>query len=165
MAARHRIIDTPLGELTLVGEGDTLTGIYYPGHWTRPDRSAFGPADPGAFADAERQLRAYLAGERSTFSLRTRADGNPFQRAVWELIAAIPYGQTRTYGELAAALPMPSHARAVGSAVGANPLSIVTPCHRVVGHDGALTGYAGGLERKRALLELEGAVPAQLAFG
>ena len=164
MATRHRIIDSPIGELCLVGDDDALTGLYFPEHWTNPDRSAFGPAAAGAFADAERQLREYLAGERTAFALDTRAVGSPFQREVWEAIAAIPYGTTSTYGALAAALSTPSHPRAVGRAVGHNPLSLIVPCHRVLATSGKLTGYAGGLERKRFLLELEGAATvAQLA--
>ncbi len=154
----HNTVETGIGELTLVGEGETLMGLYYPGHWTNPDRAGFGPRDRGALRVAERQLHEYLAGARPAFDLTVRMVGSPFRRAVWELIAAIPRGQTRTYGQLAAALAVPSHPRAVGTAVGANPLSIVVPCHRVVGSAGALTGYAGGLERKRRLLELEGAL-------
>jgi methylated-DNA-[protein]-cysteine S-methyltransferase len=162
MTRHHRTLDSPLGELTLVGEGDTLTGLYFPGHWTNPDRSGFGPARPGAFPAVELQLRDYFDGRRVDFELETRAAGNPFQHEVWRLISAIPYGETTTYGALAAALGTPSHPRAVGSAVGHNPLSLIVPCHRVVGKTGHLTGYAGGLERKRYLLELEGAAAAQL---
>ena len=158
MAMHHRTVDTGIGQLTLVGEGETLMGLYYPGHWTGPDRATFGPRDRGALREAERQLGEYLAGARTAFELDVRMTGSPFRRAVWQLIAAIPRGQTRSYGQLAAALPVPSHPRAVGTAVGANPLSIVVPCHRVVGSAGGLTGYAGGLERKRRLLELEGAL-------
>ena len=156
--ARHRIAQTTLGPLTLVGEGDTLTGVYYPGHWTRPDRAGFGAHTAGAFAEAERQLHEYLAGERTTFALQVSLPAaGPLRRAVWELLAAIPYGETRTYRWLADRLG--SHPRAVGSAVAHNPLSIVVPCHRVLGSGGSLTGYAGGLQRKASLLALEG-VPA-----
>jgi methylated-DNA-[protein]-cysteine S-methyltransferase len=162
MAVHHRIIDTPVGELTLVGDEPTLTGIYYPGHWTNPDRSRFGPLDERAFAEVERQLREYFAGDRTTFALDTGAAGTDFQRSVWSLIDAIPYGETATYRQLAGALERPSHPRAIGAAVGANPLSLITPCHRVVGSSGSLTGYAGGLPRKRFLLELEGALPTRL---
>ena len=98
----------------------------------------------------------YLAGGRTSFDLPTAAAGDPFQRRVWERIARIPYGSTTTYGEIARELGDPALARRVGGAVARNPLSVVVPCHRVVGRDGALTGYAGGLERKRLLLELEG---------
>jgi methylated-DNA-[protein]-cysteine S-methyltransferase len=156
MAATHTIIDSPIGELTLVVEGGTLSGVYFPGHWTRPDRTAFGPrVDGGCFDEVRRQLAEYLAGERTTFALRTQLTGDGFHRKVWDLIAQIPYGETTTYGELARELGDATLARAVGGAVGHNPLSIIVPCHRVVGKDGKLTGYAGGLERKRFLLELE----------
>ena len=164
MSTTHTTIDTALGELTLVAEGGTLAGVYFPGHWTRPDRSRFGPpvaAGAPAFAAARAQLAAYLAGERTAFDLDTRLAGDDFQRRVWERLTAIPYGETTTYGEIARDLGGgPELARAVGGAVGRNPLSIVVPCHRVVGKDGSLTGYAGGLERKRRLLELEGAAIA-----
>ncbi len=158
-ARRHRLLPTSLGTLTLVGEGEVLVGVYYPEHTTRPDRSAFGPHDPAILGDAVCQLGEYLAGERAGFALATALPTRPaLHAAVWELIAAIPRGETRTYSELAARLSPPSHPRAVGGAVARNPLSIVVPCHRVLGRDGALTGYAGGLERKRTLLALEGAL-------
>jgi methylated-DNA-[protein]-cysteine S-methyltransferase len=161
MAMQHRVIESPIGELTLVGEEETLTGLYFPGHWTRRDRSTFGPSSSTAFPDVERQLGEYFAGTRTAFDLDLRAAGNGFQHEVWELISAIPYGETITYGALAAALTTPSHARVVGAAVGSNPLSIIVPCHRVLGKSGQLTGYAGGLDRKRRLLELEGALQPQ----
>jgi methylated-DNA-[protein]-cysteine S-methyltransferase len=164
MAIQHRVIDSPVGELTLVGEGKTLTGLYFPGHWTRPDFSTFGPPSSTAFVNVEGQLGEYFAGPRTTFALDFKAAGNAFQREVWGLIAVIPYGETMSYGALAAALTVPSHARAVGAAVGSNPLSIIVPCHRVLGKSGQLTGYAGGLDRKRFLLELEGALQPQLAL-
>jgi methylated-DNA-[protein]-cysteine S-methyltransferase len=154
----HRTVATAFGELTLVGEDETLTGVYFARHSTRPNRTAFGPAVPDAFAEAARQLHEYLAGVLTAFTLDVRLPERPaLHRAVWGLIAAIPRGQTRTYRELAAALPAPVHPRAVGGAVAHNPLSIIVPCHRVVGSNGSLTGYAGGLACKRALLELEGA--------
>jgi methylated-DNA-[protein]-cysteine S-methyltransferase len=155
MTATHTSIETPLGELTLVGDDEVLTGIYYPGHWTRPDRTRWGPRVDGAFGEAEHQIGEYLAGDRTTFDLRTSAPGDGFHQRVWALLAAIPYGETTTYGQLARELGDPALARAVGRAVGANPLSVVVPCHRVIGSDGTLTGYAGGLERKRFLLALE----------
>lgn len=167
MPVTHTVIDSPIGPLTLVGEGGVLTGLYYPGHWTRPDRSLFGPRDAAGFEDATRQLGEYFDGGRTAFDLATRADGPPFPRRVWALLHAIPYGHTTTYGEIARELGDPALARAVGTAVGANPLSIVCPCHRVVGRDGRLTGYAGGLERKRALLDLEAPAappPAELTL-
>jgi methylated-DNA-[protein]-cysteine S-methyltransferase len=152
----HTKIETPLGELTLVGENGTLRGVYFPGHWTKPDRASFGQrAESGFFEEAERQLNEYLAGERTSFELPTAATGDEFRRRVWERLDRIPYGRTVTYGELAAELGSPALARKVGGAVAHNPLSIVVPCHRVLGKGGRLTGYAGGLERKRFLLELE----------
>ncbi len=156
----HTTIDTPLGELTLVAEGEALSGVYFPGHWTRPDAATFGTRSThgSSFEHIERQLAEYLAGERSSFDLPTSINGDPFQRQVWGLIDRIPYGQTSTYGELARELGSPTLARRVGNAVAHNPLSVVVPCHRVLGKDGSLTGYAGGLQRKQFLLELEGAL-------
>jgi methylated-DNA-[protein]-cysteine S-methyltransferase len=154
----HRITDSPIGPLTLVGEDDTLAGLYFPGHWTRPDSSAWGaPAGATAFAAVARQLGEYFAGRRTGFALPLRLDGTPFQREVWARLAEIPHGTTTTYRELAIALGRPGHARAVGAAVRTNPISVIVPCHRVLGSSGALTGYAGGLERKAVLLAHEGA--------
>ncbi len=148
------MIETVLGELSLVGEGSTLTGVYFAGHRPAPDRTGFGPPVRGAFAEAERQLHEYLEGSRRHVDCEVALTGSGrLRRAVWAEIAAIPYGETRTYGELAVLTG--SHPRAVGGAVAHNPLSIIVPCHRVLGATGALTGYAGGLERKRALLALE----------
>jgi methylated-DNA-[protein]-cysteine S-methyltransferase len=171
MGIRHAIIaqtDIPeaIGELTLVADGDDLTGIYFRGHWTRPDRSAFGPGtdahtDP-AFARAAVVLGEYLRGERTGFDgdLPMRTAGTELEERVWGILRRIPYGETTTYGSIATELGDRNLAQAVGRAVGHNPLSIVVPCHRVLGADGSLTGYAGGLERKRFLLELEGALSA-----
>jgi methylated-DNA-[protein]-cysteine S-methyltransferase len=152
----HSTIESPIGELTLVAADGLLSGVYFRGHWTRPDRSGFGERDAAAFADAERQLAEYFAGERTTFDLPLAdGDGDDFQRRVWELIDRIPYGRTATYVELARELGEPGMSREVGAAVGANPLAIIRPCHRVVGKDGRLVGYAGGLQRKQFLLSLE----------
>jgi len=160
MTRTHTTIDTPIGELTLVAEDGVLIGVYYPGHWTRPDPATFGERSDRGFEEVERQLAEYFAGERTTFALPTSLTGDGFHRKVWDLIDQIPYGQTTTYGELARELGDPTLARAVGGAVGHNPLSVIVPCHRVVGKDGKLTGYAGGLQRKRFLLGLEGAPEA-----
>jgi methylated-DNA-[protein]-cysteine S-methyltransferase len=157
MTRTHRTIETPIGELTLVGEAGALTGVYYPGHWTRPDPASFGERSDRGFEEAERQLTEYFAGERKTFALPTALTGDGFHRTVWDLIDEIPYGETTTYGELARELGDPTLARAVGGAVGHNPLSVIVPCHRVLGKGGKLTGYAGGLRRKQFLLSLEGA--------
>jgi methylated-DNA-[protein]-cysteine S-methyltransferase len=157
MTATHTVIDSPIGELTLVAKDGVLSGIYFPGHWHMPAPEVFGARSERGFEQAQRQLGEYFAGERTEFKLTTTVIGEEFQRRVWALIDRIPYGETTTYGEMAQELGDPALAREVGSAVGRNPLSIVIPCHRVVGKDGKLTGYAGGLERKRFLLELEGA--------
>jgi methylated-DNA-[protein]-cysteine S-methyltransferase len=157
MLATHTIIDSPIGELTLVARDGVLSGLYFPGHWHMPTADVFGARTDRGFERSEEQLVQYFAGERTDFELETTAVGDDFQQRVWELIDRIPYGQTTTYGEMARELGDPVLAREVGSAVGRNPLSIVVPCHRVVGKEGQLTGYAGGLERKRTLLELEGA--------
>ena len=155
MSLRHTIIDSAIGRLTLVAEGDKLTGVYFPHHWHPP--AAVGPfvaGDP-VFARAAAELADYLAGRRTSFDLPTATAGDDFQERVWEMLADIPYGETTTYGALAARLGDPALAQRVGQAVGHNPLSIVVPCHRVVGANGRLTGYAGGLERKQFLLDLE----------
>jgi methylated-DNA-[protein]-cysteine S-methyltransferase len=153
--AAHAVLATRLGDLTLVGENGILTGLYFPRHWPRPDRAAFGPRTDAGFDDAARQLEDYLAGRRTDFDLRWRAEGSEFDRRVWELISAVPYGQTTTYGDLARRIGAGTDPRDVGVAVGRNPLCIIVPCHRVVGSTGKLTGYAGGLDRKRALLDIE----------
>jgi methylated-DNA-[protein]-cysteine S-methyltransferase len=157
MTATHTTIESPIGELTLVARGGVLSGIYFPGHWHMPAPEVFGVRSQRGFEQTQQQLNEYFAGERTEFELETTVVGEGFQRRVWDLIDRIPYGQTTTYGEMAQELGDPALAREVGAAVGRNPLSIVVPCHRVVGKDGKLTGYAGGLERKRFLLELEGA--------
>lgn len=158
----HAVVDTPVGALTLVGDGRTLSGLYFPDHARHPGIGTFGPRDDQAFAAARAQLAEYFAGERTEFDLPLAPRGNEFQQAVWRLLTTIPYGRTRSYGQLAAQLGDPGLARAVGSANGRNPISIVVPCHRVVGHNGSLTGYAGGLERKAFLLELEQGAAARV---
>ncbi|BBZ39886.1 methylated-DNA--[protein]-cysteine S-methyltransferase [Mycobacterium conspicuum] len=164
MQTRHTEIDSPLGELTLTADGDHLTGVYFRQHWHPPTTAALGqyvePATDELLRLAADQLHEYLAGDRTEFDLPTAAVGDPRQRKIWALLADIGYGQTKTYGELANELADGTTAYEVGQAVGRNPLSIVVPCHRVVGKDGALTGYAGGLKRKRFLLDLEEPAPA-----
>jgi methylated-DNA-[protein]-cysteine S-methyltransferase len=159
MNTRHAVIDGLLGELTLVADGDSLVGVYFRHHWYRPPIDTFGPRvsadDDSLLTQAQAQLDEFLVGERSRFDLPTTARGDDLQRRIWGRLTAIPYGETVTYGELAAELADGTTAQQVGSAVGRNPLSIVVPCHRVVGKDGKLTGYAGGLERKTFLLDLE----------
>ncbi|UFS58843.1 methylated-DNA--[protein]-cysteine S-methyltransferase [Subtercola endophyticus] len=171
MSIRHSILRTPqIGEVILVAErrdgdgADALVGVYFPGHWTKPDFGAFGPAvaegDDILLAEAATQLRQYLAGERREFDVPMALAGTPFQEQVWAMLQEVPYGETTTYGELAERLGGRSLARMVGQAVGHNPLSIMVGCHRVVGANGSLTGYAGGLERKEFLLTLEGSALA-----
>ncbi len=154
-AAVHTVLATTLGELTVVREGRAVTGLYFPRHWPRPDRAAFGARSDEGFEEVARQLGEYLDGDRSAFDLPVEVGGSEFDRRVWELVADVPYGQTTTYGELARSLGARAEPRDVGAAVGRNPLCIIIPCHRVVGATGRLTGYAGGLDRKRALLEIE----------
>ena len=144
---------TPLGELRLIGDGEALSAVQLPGLHRR---NAQWIDDEAPFAEAAAQLEQYFAGERREFELALAPrGGSGFERAVWEQIAAIPYGETESYGAIARALGRPDRARAVGAATGRNPLAIIVPCHRVIGSDGSLTGYAGGLPAKRSLLELE----------
>jgi len=147
-------VQSPIGELTLASDGEALTGLYMTDQRHRPDLPPAGD-DDAILVAARAQLTAYFAGERREFDLPLRPAGSRFQRAVWDALRAIPYGETAGYGELARRVGRPGAARAVGSANGRNQLAIVVPCHRVIGAAGALTGYGGGLERKRYLLELE----------
>ncbi|HEY3179210.1 MAG TPA: methylated-DNA--[protein]-cysteine S-methyltransferase [Casimicrobiaceae bacterium] len=148
---------SPLGDVLLVANGDALSGVYF------ADQKYLPPIDPAWQEDQERavlrsahnQLGQYFAGSRRRFELTLAPTGTPFQRAVWNAIAQVPWGETLTYAELASRVGHPGSARAAGAATGRNPLSIVVPCHRIVGSDGSLTGYAGGLDRKRKLLVLE----------
>ena len=151
----HTVLATRLGELTVVRDEGALTGLYFPRHWPRPDRSAFGSRTDQGFGEAARQIDEYLAGRRSAFELPLAARGTEFQRRVWHLVMHVPYGQTTTYGELARRVGQDTTPQDVGAAVGQNPLCILIPCHRVIGSNGKLTGYAGGLHRKQALLDIE----------
>jgi methylated-DNA-[protein]-cysteine S-methyltransferase len=151
----HTVIATRLGKLTVVREEGALIGLYFPRHWPRPDRTAFGSCDGEGFEDVAGQLDEYLAGDRDAFDLPVNVKGAEFDRRVWELVCRVPYGQTTTYGDLARSLGTGIDPRDVGAAVGRNPLCIIVPCHRVIGSTRKLTGYAGGLDRKRALLEIE----------
>jgi methylated-DNA-[protein]-cysteine S-methyltransferase len=154
-ATWHTVVASALGDIVLVRDATGLRGLYFPHHWYLPDPATFGPRVDAEFEETTEQLAQYLAGERRHFELPLVTCGDPRQRAVWELIAQIPYGDTTSYGELAARIGGVT-AQEVGAAVGRNPLSIIVPCHRVVGRNGKLTGYAGGINRKRYLLELEG---------
>ncbi len=159
MSTRHVVVETDLGSVTVVAQDGAVTGLYFRHHRRRPPQDTFGPqvstSSDALLRDAAGQLRGYLAGERAEFELPLVAAGNAFQQAVWNLVADIPRGATATYGRIAGQLGDRTLAYRVGQAVGANPLCIFVPCHRVVGADGSLTGYAGGLQRKRALLKLE----------
>jgi methylated-DNA-[protein]-cysteine S-methyltransferase len=151
---RYALVDSSIGELLLVGDGRALVGIEF----DLDGAARVGEdwvADRAALAGAVEQLKAYLAGELTVFDLPVAVGGSDFQQRVWRLLAEIPYGHTTSYGALAARLGRPGASRAVGLANGRNPLPIVLPCHRVVGASGALTGYGGGLDRKRWLLDLE----------
>lgn len=150
----HTVTESPIGELTLVAEDDALVGLYMEVH-RRPPQAPLGERTDRGFERAIEQLREYFAGERTAFDLPLRPAGSGFELSVWEQLTKIPYGETRSYGELARALGDPGAAQAVGAANGRNPIAIVVPCHRVIGADGSLVGYAGGLDRKRFLLDLE----------
>jgi methylated-DNA-[protein]-cysteine S-methyltransferase len=155
---------TPLGTLFATAIGTTLTGIYYEGGRHAPPISREWKEDPysSPLKECAEQLADYFAGKRQCFDLPVAPHGTPFQERVWREIARIPYGETITYAELASRAGAPGSARAAGAATGRNPHSIVVPCHRVVGTDGSLTGYAGGLERKTRLLEIEGVLQETL---
>lgn len=153
----HTTLPSPLGDLLLTDHGAGLSGVYFPGH-----RAGRGPTpgpgwreDVAPFVVAAAQLDAYLAGDRDVFDLVIDPRGTDFQRQVWTVLRELPYGTTTTYGDVARRIGRPTASRAVAAAVGANPLSLVVPCHRVIGGDGALTGYAGGVERKAWLLARE----------
>ena len=152
---RHTIVETPVGAVTIVGGAAGIQGVFYDEHDPAPVRERFGDRDDAALHDAATQLREYFAGDRTAFDLALDPVGTPFQLRVWDALREIPYGETRTYGWIAAAIGQPTAVRAVGLANSRNPLSIVVPCHRVVGSTGRLTGYAGGLACKRSLLDLE----------
>jgi len=155
---RYTRIRTPLGTLLATAEGDTLTGLYFEGGRHAPKASREWTEDPSnpALAACAKQVADYLEGKRTDFKLPVAPAGTSFQQRVWKEIARIPYGKTITYAELAKRAGSPGSARAAGAATGRNPLSIIVPCHRVVGTSGSLTGYAGGLDRKEKLLNLEG---------
>jgi methylated-DNA-[protein]-cysteine S-methyltransferase len=150
----HTQIPSPIGQLLLSGNEHGLEGLYMsPYSLSESSRRAHEP-----FADAIEQLEQYFAGERAEFDLELQMHGTDFQLAVWNALLTIPYGQTRSYGEIAKQIGRPDRARAVGAANGSNPISIIVPCHRVIGSDGSLTGYGGGLPRKRWLLDHEAGV-------
>lgn len=146
---------SPIGELLLTGDGESITGVLMEmARWGHPSLAAM-RHDDGPFAAARKQLAAYFAGELRAFDLPLSPVGTEFQRGVWMALRAIPYGETTSYAAIARGVGNPKGVRAVGLANGRNPISIIVPCHRVVGSDGSLTGYGGGIERKKWLLEHE----------
>jgi methylated-DNA-[protein]-cysteine S-methyltransferase len=161
----NTVVDSPVGPLTLVAADGVLAGLYMTEQRHRPPGEVLGEPveDPDGqpFAVASRQLREYFDGERTEFDLELALDGTAFQRRVWAALRNIPYGQTISYGQLADQIGQPSASRAVGLANGKNPIGIIVPCHRVVGANGSLTGYGGGIERKRFLLAHERRVSGQ----
>jgi methylated-DNA-[protein]-cysteine S-methyltransferase len=150
----YRTIDSPIGPLALAGNGRVLTNLRMMDQTHEPNRADWVP-DERAFPDVVDQLDAYFAGERTDFDLKLSLTGSEFQRRVWQALTTIPYGETRSYGEIAEQIGASGAARAVGLANGRNPIAIIVPCHRVIGASGSLIGYGGGLDRKRSLLELE----------
>jgi methylated-DNA-[protein]-cysteine S-methyltransferase len=152
MTTSWTVYESPLGPLTLEGSARGLSALHFPGEGGPLGDDA---GDPGVLTEAVRQLGEYFAGTRQRFDLQLDFAGTAFQRSVWDRLLAIPYGTTTTYAALARELGRPRSVRAVGAANGRTPVPIVVPCHRVVGTGGALTGYRGGLDRKRALLDLE----------
>lgn len=156
---RHAYAETSLGELLLVGDAGELCGVYFPEHWHPPAAGTIGErvdlADDALLAQASAEIGEYLAGERTRFDVPRRGRGSGFDVRVWEILERLPYGTTTTYGAIARELGDAKLARRVGYSVGHNPISIIVGCHRVLGANGSLTGYAGGLERKRLLLDLE----------
>ena len=157
--------DSPHGQMLLVADGDGLSGVYFDGQkylpqiasqWRRDARHAM-------LRQTRRELAEYFGGARKRFEVALAPSGTPFQRSVWKAISSVGFGQTISYGELAKRAGCPGSARAAGAATGRNPIGVIVPCQRIVGSNGSLTGYAGGLERKRALLALESGIPELLA--
>lgn len=159
----HTVVDSPVGPLTLVAEDDALAGLYQSDQRHLPTAASFGARDDTALPQVREQLAAYFDGALEQFDVPLALRGTPFQVQVWAALRDVPYGSTCTYGDLAAAIGRPTAIRAVGAANGRNPVCIVIPCHRVVGADGSLTGYAGGVGRKRYLLDLEAGTGSQLS--
>jgi methylated-DNA-[protein]-cysteine S-methyltransferase len=162
---RYATFDSALGRILLVSDGSLLTGAYFSGQKYEPVPGPGWRPEPdlGIFQDASFQLHEYFAGRRRLFDIPLNLRGTPFQMKVWNALLEIPLGATVSYGELAGRIKRKDAVRAVGAAVGRNPVSVIVPCHRVIGSGGSLTGYAGGLERKRALLDLEKAILAGIS--
>jgi len=157
---KYSYVDTPIGAILIAGDGTSIIETYFAGARPKPDWIR----DDEAFAEAAAQLRAYFAGGRKAFDLPLAPRGTEFQRSVWSALLEIPYGQTTTYSAIAETISRPAAVRAVGAANGANPIPIIIPCHRVIGANGSLTGFGGGLDVKRTLLALEARVAGQTLF-
>ena len=163
---RARTIDSPVGPITLAGDDDVLTQLVMHEQRHAPRDQHEWPQDPNAFGDVVDQLKAYWEGELRDFDVPLRLDGTEFQKRVWRGLQEIPYGETWSYGQLAEHIGAPGAQRAVGLANGKNPIAIIVPCHRVIGANGTMVGYGGGLDRKGFLLALEGVLnaPTQRLF-
>ena len=157
---KYSFIDTPIGAILIAGDGISIIETYFAGAQPKPDWAR----DDDAFSEATAQLRAYFAGALKAFDLPLAPRGTEFQQSVWSALLEIPYGQTTTYSAIAETINRPAAVRAVGAANGANPIPIIIPCHRVIGANGSLTGFGGGLDVKRQLLALEARVAGQTLF-
>ena len=166
MLFQYTLMPSPVGQLTLVARDGKLNAILW--EKDRPNRVRLGDLheanDNPALLEAERQLKEYFAGNRNKFELELDFTGTDFQKQVWQALLTIPFGETRSYSQIAQQIGNPKAVRAVGAANGRNPISIIAPCHRVIGASGELTGFAGGLQAKQYLLALEGTGQAQWAF-
>ncbi|MDK9738736.1 methylated-DNA--[protein]-cysteine S-methyltransferase [Vibrio sp. D404a] len=155
MIKRFTYYTSPLGIVTIQGCDDGLLGVWFETHTTKPEELGVQDDAFALFAETKRQLDGYFSGKLNNFSIPVAAEGTPFQQSVWQALMRIPFGETWSYQQLADEIGNPKAVRAVGLANGKNPVSIIVPCHRVIGKNGKLTGYAGGVERKSALLKLE----------
>ncbi len=162
-AVRYCLADTPLGTIVLSGRHGALSGLHFTGHRHSPDPTARWERDEAPFDEVRRQLDEYFEGRRVTFDAPLALAGSPFEILVWAALQDIPFGETASYGEVARRIGRPGAARAVGAANGRNPVSIIVPCHRVIGADASLTGYGWGIERKAWLLDHERRGRAQSA--
>lgn len=157
---RYTFADTPIGAILIAGDGEAIVETYFAGAKPKPDWIR----DDDTLREAADQLRAYFAGERRDFDLPLAPQGTEFQQSVWSALREIPYGETTTYSAIANSIGRPKAIRAVGAANGANPIPIVIPCHRVIGSNGSMTGFGGGIDVKRQLLALEARVAGQTLF-
>jgi methylated-DNA-[protein]-cysteine S-methyltransferase len=161
MMRYYDFYESPYGQMLLVADGEALCGVYFDGQKYLPQVASQWRRDAqhATLRQAKRELAEYFAGKRKRFEVALAPEGTPFQRSVWKAIATVGFGETISYAELAQRAGCPGSARAAGAATGRNPIGIIVPCHRILGSDGSLTGYAGGLDRKRALLALESGIP------